>query len=92
MARSNERAAAMQAVMSLFYLVVESSIEGVRKPDPRINELTCERLGVRTEQAVFLDDLGINLKPARALGMRTIKVVEENQALAELSSLTGLAF
>lgn len=91
MARSNERAAAMQAVMALFDLVVESSIEGVRKPDPRIYELTCERLGVPPEQAVFLDDLGINLKPARALGMQTIKVIEEDQALAELSSLTGLA-
>jgi putative hydrolase of the HAD superfamily len=91
MARNQARAEAMEGVMALFDLVVESSIEGIRKPDPRIYELTCERLGVRPEEAVFLDDLGVNLKPARALGMHTIKVVEESQALAELSSVTGLA-
>jgi putative hydrolase of the HAD superfamily len=91
MASNRARAAAMEGVMALFDLVVESSIEGIRKPDPRIYELTCERLGVRPEQAVFLDDLGVNLKPARALGMHTIKVVEESQALEELGSLTGLA-
>ncbi len=90
MVRSAERAAAMKAVMDVFDLVVESSIEGVRKPDPRIYELTCERLGVRPEEAVFLDDLGVNLKPAKRLGMHTIKVVGEEQALAELGAVTGL--
>jgi putative hydrolase of the HAD superfamily len=92
MARDMERANAMETVMALFDLVVESSVEGIRKPDPRIYELACDRLGVRPEQAIFLDDLGVNLKPARALGMHTIKVVEERQALAELSSVTGLTF
>ena len=91
MAINQARASAMAGVMALFDIVVESSIEGIRKPDPRIYELTCTRLGVRPDQAVFLDDLGVNLKPARALGMHTIKVVEESQALAELSSVTGLA-
>ncbi len=90
MASNPARAAAMEGVMALFDLVVESSIEGIRKPDPRIYELACARLGVRPEEAVFLDDLGVNLKPARALGMHTIKVVEEGQALDELSSVTGL--
>lgn len=90
MARDAERAAAMQAVMDLFDLVVESSVEGIRKPDPRIYELTCERLEVDPAKAVFLDDLGINLKPARALGMHTIKVVSESQAIEDLYRLTGL--
>ncbi len=91
MARDAERANAVQSVMSLFDLVVESSVEGIRKPDPAIYELTCERLGVQPERAVFLDDLGINLKPARALGMQTIKVLDENQAIEALYDVTGLA-
>ena len=90
MARDAERAAAMQAVMDLFDLVVESSVEGIRKPDPRIYQITCERLDVDPAKTVFLDDLGINLKPARALGMQTIKVVSEAQAIEDLYRLTGL--
>lgn len=90
MARDPERAAAVQAVMALFDLVVESSIEGIRKPDPAIYQLTCERLNVAPERTVFLDDLGINLKPARALGMRTIKVLNEAQAIDALYEATGL--
>jgi putative hydrolase of the HAD superfamily len=90
MARDGERASAVQSVMELFDLVVESSIEGIRKPNPKIYQITCERLGVAPESTVFLDDLGINLKPARALGMSTIKVLGEDQALEELYSVTGL--
>jgi putative hydrolase of the HAD superfamily len=90
MARDAERAGAVSNVMALFDLVVESSIEGIRKPDPRIYQLACERLGVAPEASVFLDDLGINLKPARALGMRTIKVVEESAAIEDLYRVTGL--
>ena len=60
-----------------FDVFIESAREGMRKPDPRIYELACARLGVRPEQAVFLDDIGANLKTARALGMATIKVVDE---------------
>ena len=78
--------------MSLFDVVVESSVEGVRKPNPAIYHIACERLGVEPARAVFLDDLGINLKPARAMGMRTIKVLNEDQALTELSAITGLSF
>ncbi len=76
--------------MSLFDFVIESSVVGFRKPDPRIYELACDRLGVQPEQAVFLDDLGINCKPARAMGMSTIKVVSEQQALDDLSALLDM--
>ena len=87
-----KRADQTARVMALFDVVVESSVEGVRKPQPRIYQIACERLGVAPRNAVFLDDLGINLKPARAMGMTTIKVVTETQALDELSRATGLAF
>lgn len=72
-----------------FDLVVESAVEGLRKPDPRIYQLTCERLGVPSGEAVFLDDLGANLKPARALGMTTIKVEDPVVALEELATVLG---
>jgi putative hydrolase of the HAD superfamily len=75
----------------LFDVVIESSKIGVRKPDPRIYELACEALGVEPTEVVFLDDLGINLKPARAMGMHTIKVEDTAVALADLAALTGLA-
>jgi epoxide hydrolase-like predicted phosphatase len=78
-------------LVTLFDVVVESAREGLRKPDPRIYELTCDRLGVAPAEAVFLDDLGVNLKAARALGMATIKVAEPAGALAELEALLGLA-
>jgi putative hydrolase of the HAD superfamily len=91
MAATSERATRVADVMALFDLVVESSLEGIRKPDPRIYRLTCERLGVDPAGAVFLDDLGINLKPAKELGMRTIKVLDEDQAIRELAQLTGLS-
>lgn len=87
-----DRAARVTEALSLFDLVIESSVEGIRKPDPRIYTRTCERLGVSPDKAVFLDDLGINLKPARALGMQTIKVVSEAQAIRELAEITGLDF
>jgi putative hydrolase of the HAD superfamily len=73
-----------------FDVVVESAVEGVRKPDPRIYELVCERLAVHPPECVFLDDLGVNLKPARAMGMTTIKVVEPAAALRELEAHVGL--
>jgi putative hydrolase of the HAD superfamily len=72
------------AVYALFDAVLESRILGVRKPDPRFYERACATVGVEPEECVFLDDLGINLKPARALGMHTIKVTDPDQALAEL--------
>ena len=90
MSRSASKAAKISEVMSLFDLVVESSIEGIRKPNPEIYTLTCERLGVNPSESLFIDDLGINLKPARALGMQTIKVLNEAQAIEELAAATGL--
>ena len=87
-----ERTARTAAILDQFDEVVESSVEGIRKPDPRIYRLACDRLGVVPERAVFLDDLGINLKPARAMGMITIKVVTEDQAIADLERATGLKF
>jgi putative hydrolase of the HAD superfamily len=74
-----------------FDLMVESAIEGIRKPDPRIYQLVCDRLGVSPKETVFLDDLGANLKPARELGMTTIKVAEPEAALAELEAVLGFA-
>lgn len=76
--------------VDLFDAVVESSKVGLRKPDPRIYELALERLGVTADVTIFLDDLGINLKPARAMGMATIKVVDHVVALRELGSLLDL--
>ena len=73
-----------------FDTVVESAVEGIRKPDPRIYELVCARLEVRPEECVFLDDLGVNLKPARAMGMTTIKVDDPTAALVELGDHLGL--
>lgn len=86
MARTPERAGHFAAVMELFDVVIESSKVGIRKPDPRIYQIACDELGIEPSQAVFLDDLGINLKPARALGMTTIKVLNAEQALSELSN------
>jgi putative hydrolase of the HAD superfamily len=78
-------------VYALFDAVLESRVLGVRKPDPRFYELACATLGVEPEESVFLDDLGVNLKPARALGMRTIKVTDPDEALAELEHVLGHA-
>jgi putative hydrolase of the HAD superfamily len=75
------------AVYTLFDAVLESRVLGVRKPDRRFYELACATVDVQPEEVVFLDDLGINLKPARALGMRTIKVADPDQALAELEQI-----
>jgi putative hydrolase of the HAD superfamily len=79
-----------RALNSLFDVFVESSVEGLRKPDPRIYQLTCERLEVAPEESAFLDDIGTNLKSARALGMATIKVEEPIAALTALSELLSL--
>ncbi len=79
------------AVMARFDHVVESSKVGVRKPEPRFYEIACELLDVEPGDCVFLDDLGINLKPARAMGMHTIKVTQPGPAIAELSAILGIA-
>jgi putative hydrolase of the HAD superfamily len=78
-------------VMALFDHVIESAKIGLRKPDPRIYRMMLEALAVDPGRCVYLDDLGINLKPAREMGMTTIKVVNAPQAIAELEAATGLA-
>lgn len=86
-----ERGMAIGEVLQLFDVVVESSVVGLRKPDPRFYELACRELGVVPGRAVFLDDLGVNLKPARAMGMTTIKVEDPDVALEELERVVGVA-
>ena len=78
---------AHQDIMELFDFVFESSKENVRKPDPNFYKLACQKGGVNPNEVIFLDDLGINLKPAKALGMKTIKVVTADKALQELQNL-----
>ena len=73
-------------IMELFDFVIESSKENVRKPDPRFYLLACERANIEPSEAIFLDDLGINLKPAKELGMTTIKVIDPGIPLKELES------
>ena len=85
------RQAEVRTIMHKFDHVVESSKVGCRKPEPRFYEIACELLQVSPTECVFLDDLGINLKPAAAMGMRTIKVVNPDDALAELSGHLDLA-
>jgi putative hydrolase of the HAD superfamily len=77
-------------VMALFDHIIESAKIGLRKPDPRIYQMMIEALGVDPRACVYLDDLGVNLKPAREMGMTTIKVVSAPQAIAELEAATGL--
>jgi putative hydrolase of the HAD superfamily len=90
MARSADKAKAVAEIMTLFEHVVESSRLGMRKPDPRIYRHACDLLGVQPEECIYLDDLGINLKPARALGMRTIKVGDPDAAIDELQAMVGI--
>jgi len=91
MARAPDRAQRIAEIMTLFEHVVESSKLGMRKPDPRIYHHACALLGVPPEACVYLDDLGINLKPARAMGMRTIKVGDPDAAIAELEAMLGIS-
>jgi putative hydrolase of the HAD superfamily len=78
-------------VMVLFDHVIESAKIGLRKPDPRIYQMMVEALGVDPKACVYLDDLGVNLKPARDMGMTTIKVANAPQAITELEAATGLS-
>ena len=79
------------AVLAEFDVIVESARVGVRKPEPRFYELACDALAIEPSEAVFLDDLGVNLKPAAAMGMRTIKVVDPDAAITELASIVGFS-
>jgi putative hydrolase of the HAD superfamily len=85
------RSVQIAEIMGRFDVIVESSKIGVRKPEPRFYEIACEMLGVEPADCVFLDDLGINLKPAAAMGMTTIKVTSAAQAIADLTVILGLS-
>lgn len=87
---SDDRAEQVIEILGLFDMVIESSLIGARKPESRFYQLALEKLGIAAHEAVYLDDLGINLKPARALGMTTIKVESADQALSELEQIVGM--
>ena len=76
-----------EEVMSIFDHVIESSIVGIRKPNPEIYMMSCDALNVSPDQCIYLDDLGINLKPARELGMTTIKVIQPEDTIQEVRNL-----
>lgn len=90
MALTRERAAEIAAILARFDRVIESSKVGVRKPDPRIYAMMTHVLGVNAAECVYLDDLGVNCKPAAAMGMTAIKVAREEQALADLARAVDL--
>ena len=92
MASSSDKARAVGEIIQQFDVVIESSKAGVRKPDPRIYQMMCEQLDLPAAACVYLDDLGVNCKPAAALGMTAIKVVSEAQLLRDLSAAIGLSF
>jgi putative hydrolase of the HAD superfamily len=73
--------------MGMFDFILESSKAGIRKPNPKIYQMACDEISIEPKDAIFLDDLGINLKPAKALGMTTIKVLKAEQAISELEGL-----
>ena len=77
-------------IMGLFDFVIESSKVNLRKPDPAFYKMACKKAKIKPSEAVFLDDLGINLKPARILGMETIKVINSKDALNELQKLVPI--
>lgn len=89
MTRDKAKADAVADVMTRFEHVIESALVGVRKPQPVIYHMACDKLGMKPAQCVFLDDLGINLKPAKAMGMGTVKVLSAAQAIDELGALLG---
>lgn len=89
MARTEAQAARVADAMSRFEVVIESSKVGLRKPDPLIYQLACSEMGITADRAAYLDDLGVNCKPARALGMATVKVTDPDVALDELEAIVG---
>lgn len=92
MAGTTEKADAVAAILARFDHVIESSKIGIRKPDVRIYQMMCDFMEVAPSQCIYLDDLGINCKPAAAMGMAAIKVTNGNQALNDLGVLLALTF
>jgi len=91
MSRSEDVANEIASLMDTYFdHVIESSKVEIRKPDPRIYEMACEAIDVAPDTCVYLDDLGINLKPARAMGMQTIKVLNADQAIGELEAILDM--
>ena len=92
MAMTDQKAEQVAEIMARFDHVIESSKAGIRKPDPRIYQMMCAALSVEPAQCVYLDDLGINCKPAAMLGMDAIKVTGGRQALKELGQILHIDF
>ncbi len=92
MSKTKEMQDAVLEVMGLFEKVIESSKIGMRKPDPKIYEFACAEMNVSPDEVLYLDDLGVNLKPAAVMGMKTIKVVTEEQALIDLGAALNQSF
>ena len=90
MARNAEKAAQVEAIMARFDHVIESSKAGVRKPDPRIYQMMCDLFAVEPAACIYLDDLGINCKPAAGLGMHAMKVIDGEKALADLEAVLAM--
>ena len=91
MSQYSSKAARISEVMAIFEYIIESSQTGTRKPELEFYTIACEKLEIQPSEAVFLDDLGVNLKPARAMGMTTIKVVGPDQAIADLEAVLGIS-
>jgi len=91
MSRTEDQAATIAQIMTMFEVVIESAKVGIRKPDPRIYEMACSELGVDPNDCAYLDDLGINCKPAAHLGMTAIKVIDPDEALDDLEQAVGFS-
>ena len=92
MARNADKAREVAAIMARFDHVIESSKVALRKPDPRIYQMMCDLFAVEPSACVYLDDLGINCKPAATLGMHAIKVTSGEQGLKDLGNVLNLPF
>ena len=92
MAGSAVKAQAVADILARFDHVIESSKVGIRKPDPRVYQMMCDALGVPSAECIYLDDLGINCKPAAAIGMAAIKVTSGEQAIMDLGRLLRMEF
>ena len=91
MSRTPDQAASIAEIMGMFEVVVESAKVGIRKPDPRIYEMACTELKIDPGNCAYLDDLGINCKPAANLGMTAIKVIDPGKALDDLEQAVGFS-
>jgi putative hydrolase of the HAD superfamily len=91
MSRTEDQAATIAQIMTMFEVVIESAKVGIRKPDPRIYTMACNELGVDPDNCAYLDDLGINCKPAAHLGMTAIKVIDPDEALDDLEQAVGFS-